>query len=428
MITATHNLTEQQVKFKETAIHIANYLVKEAIWDGNRCNWIGHVVEALNGKYQVIRRSFSRDFYNGTSGIAYFLALVLQYHDDPIIEETLEGCINQVLGMEGRTDDVGSNYGFYGGRVGVAYALIECGKMRNKQAWKNAGFALLDKVCEEEIKPLEIDVISGVAGGIPILLKYYKERNKHLYLATATKAADFLIEIAEKNPTSWGWTLPMSKQPLTGYSHGNAGDALALLEVNHVVQNGKYKTAAMYGFAYERQTYNPTVQNWPDLRDLSAVGGTDSGPTYAEAWCHGAPGIALSRLRAWELTGDQSFKQEAEVALGTTYRSVYNSLTHGIDYTNFGLCHGIAGNADVLLEGALQFENDMYRQLVMQVGEVGIEKYGKTGLNWPSGVNDPTGMTRGMQETPGFMLGLAGTGYFYLRLAFPEEVKCELVL
>ena len=40
----------------------------------------------------------------------------------------------------------------------------------------------------------------------------------------------------------------------------------------------------------------------------------------------------------------------------------------------------------------------------------GIERYAKRGHPWPCGMNG---------ETPNLMLGLAGIGYFYLRLAIP---------
>ncbi|MDF1695979.1 MAG: hypothetical protein P1U56_09115 [Saprospiraceae bacterium] len=427
MLATTQNSTQQQIKFKNTAVSIANYLAKEAIWDGDRCNWIGHSVENVSNKYQVVRQSFSRDFYSGTSGIAYFLASLLRFHEDPIIEEVLNGCMNQVLQLNEKTDHLASNFGFHGGRMGIAFSIIESGKLRKNQAWINEGLALLDKICHSEIQEYELDIISGVAGAIPILLRYHKEFNNQLYLDTAIRCGQSLLDKATKTETSWAWLSPMSSKALTGYSHGNAGIALALLELYAYTQEPKYYTAAMYGFNYERTLYNPTVQNWPDLREMG-TGQTPSTPTYGEAWCHGAPGIALSRLRAWELSGDNTFKQEAEIALSTTYKGVYNMLTQQSEHANFSLCHGLAGNVDILFSGAEKLSNSLYVQIAHQAAELGIEKYEKTGLNWPSGVNDPSQLTKGMGETPGFMLGLSGTGYFYLRLAYPGQVESLLVL
>lgn len=426
MITTTHNSTQLQTKYKNTAVNIANYLAKEAIWDKDRCNWIGHTVEAVGGSFQIVRKSFSRDFYNGTSGIAYFLATLLRFHDDPILEDVLEGAVNQINSLDIETDNMGANFGFHGGRLGVAYALKEVGKMRKRPEWIKAGDELLEQICASQITDHELDVIAGAAGGIPILLKYHQQEDKQLYLDTAIRLGDFLVEKATQTPNSWYWETQLAPKGLTGYSHGNAGMALALLELYAVTQNTQYYTAAMFAFNYERMTYNPAVQNWPDLREMGQA--NPSTPTYGEAWCHGAPGIALSRIRAWELTGDNSFRQEAEIALATTYKNVYNQLTQGQDAANFSLCHGLAGNAEVLIVGAEKFQNQLYQQITEQTGDFGIEKHDKTGLSWLSGVNDPTGLTKGMSETPGFMLGLAGTGYFYLRLAFPDKVESKLIL
>ena len=66
-------------------------------------------------------------------------------------------------------------------------------------------------------------------------------------------------------------------------------------------------------------------------------------------WCHGAPGIALSRLRAYEITGDERSKAEALIALQTARAFTELALQTGT--MNFCLCHGLAGNAEVLLLG-----------------------------------------------------------------------------
>ena len=80
---------------------------------------------------------------------------------------------------------------------------------------------------------------------------------------------------------------------------------------------------------------------------------------------------------------------------------------------NFSLCHGLAGNADVLLEGykVLGQEWESADLPAFGVAKFGIETYAKTGLQWPCGTHGGT--------TPGMLLGLAGIGYFYLRLYSP---------
>jgi class II lanthipeptide synthase len=78
---------------------------------------------------------------------------------------------------------------------------------------------------------------------------------------------------------------------------------------------------------------------------------------------------------------------------------------------NYSMCHGLAGNAEILLEGARAFPASAprMRKLALEIADEGIEKHGKNGHKWPSGL--PAG------DTPSLMVGLAGTGYFYLRLS-----------
>ncbi len=104
----------------------------------------------------------------------------------------------------------------------------------------------------------------------------------------------------------------------------------------------------------------------------------------------------------------------------TTRKMVESRLNSGT--SNFSLSHGLAGNTEVLLHASQilgQQENDD-TDLVHHVGNVGIETYASNGHQWPSGV--PSG-----GETPNLMLGLAGIGYFYLRLHTPS-VPSVLIL
>jgi lantibiotic biosynthesis protein len=126
------------------------------------------------------------------------------------------------------------------------------------------------------------------------------------------------------------------------------------------------------------------------------------------AWCHGAAGIAFSRVRAYEILRDDRFKVESMCALETTRESITQSLT--APDSNFCMCHGIAGNADALLYGSEVFGSDAasYIATALKAGYTGIEAYGNRGAVWPCG--EPG------EYSPGLMTGLAGIGYFYLRL------------
>ncbi|MBI3698793.1 MAG: hypothetical protein HY238_28640 [Acidobacteria bacterium] len=73
------------------------------------------------------------------------------------------------------------------------------------------------------------------------------------------------------------------------------------------------------------------------------------------------------------------------------------------------MCHGHAGNADLLLYASQILANPEYESIAQRVGSEGIEWYEKEKIPWPCGSQQG-------HETPDLMLGTAGIGYFYLRL------------
>jgi lantibiotic modifying enzyme len=208
---------------------------------------------------------------------------------------------------------------------------------------------------------------------------------------------------------------------LTGLSHGASGVALALLELYSVTRRDDYRLAACAAFAYERDWLDPVEGNWSDLRypvtgaSSRHKGRGERSTAFSTYWCHGAPGIALARLRAYELTANDLYREEAEIALGTTAAWVQNALNSPGE--NFSLCHGIAGNAEILLSGVRSLGSrsaigDLASATAMIAADLGIQRYGSARRSWPCGTT--------AASTPGLMLGTSGIGLFYLRLHDPS--------
>src|SRR5712672_636734 len=94
---------------------------------------------------------------------------------------------------------------------------------------------------------------------------------------------------------SWH-TLGDKRANLTGFAHGTAGIAHALLLLDALKPDPELRKAAAGAFAYEAAAFDATQANWPDYRLLP---GQPPGPVgYPVAWCHGAAGIVGSRLFA----------------------------------------------------------------------------------------------------------------------------------
>jgi class II lanthipeptide synthase len=158
------------------------------------------------------------------------------------------------------------------------------------------------------------DVISGKAGAIPALLILASMLRDRSLESFATRLGDELVQSAEQLAVSCSWrSAGEAFQPnLTGFAHGAAGVSTALLELFRAVGGATYRNTAIGGFDYERTWFNSDIGNWADLRGMRLNKRIRrSRVRFGNAWCHGAPGIALSRLRAYEILGDLKCKEEA---------------------------------------------------------------------------------------------------------------------
>jgi lantibiotic modifying enzyme len=202
---------------------------------------------------------------------------------------------------------------------------------------------------------------------------------------------------------------------LTGYAHGASGIAHALLELFAVTGDARLRDVALEAFRYERSLFSAALGNWPALgvHDGRRVG------RYGVGWCPGARGFGLARARAAELLGDEDLRGEAEIAARTTAAAL-PQMTEP-PYGNLSLCHGAAGNAELMLQAHRVLGAGRWLEAARSVGTTGIERYLRAGLPWPGGVT-------GGGASPSLMLGAAGTGYFYLRLADPERTPPILIV
>jgi lantibiotic modifying enzyme len=272
-----------------------------------------------------------------------------------------------------------------------------------------------------EVGESGLDVIGGIAGAIPALLSMGALLSESTFITLALDYGEHLLLSARESPFGWSWNtlhVPLDRrmEDLTGFSHGAAGIAWALSELFQHCKDTRFREAAQEARRYEDAHFNTQYLNWPDFRYLYDPDASNKdGPSYPISWCHGAPGIGLDRLRAYEIFNIEALKEKGETAIRTTETIL--KYTKG---SNFSLCHGLAGNADLLIYAAQVF-NDPARMVVPErVGEEGIEQIERQDLRWPCGV------TYG-DETPNLMLGTAGIGYFYLRLYDRYQVPSVLI-
>ena len=394
---------------------MARRICRDAIWADGSCNWMGPFVDSWN-MWDIRQRSFGPDLYSGTSGVALFLATVAQMENDRLIRKTAEGAARHAH-QHASDFPPALRIGVYSGTMGIGWVLVRVGELLGAPEWQERGLAMLDDLGPETPDASAdphpgLDVMAGYAGAIPVLLEFSRRFSRPAWVELASTWGDRLEQAAVKTPEGWSWkTIELPGQAeqrnLTGFSHGAAGIGWAFVQLFEATRENRFRNAAEEAFRYERSFYSTENENWPDFRDYLRPPG--SPPAFGMAWCHGAPGIALSRLRAWRVTGSSQAREEAETAVRTTKRALESLGAAGAGYS---LCHGCAGNADVLLEAHRELGTADLREVAEKIGNTGLEYFEAQKFPWPCGVP-------GAGETACLMLGTAGIGYFYLRLANP---------
>ena len=378
----------------EIATRIGGSLVEDAVWCDDGCTWIGAVADGAAERY----RTLPSDLYDGVAGVGLFLAHLAAATGDRAAAATARGAMARALRRLPREAE--EHDGLYAGPVGVALAAIRAGSALGDRALVDAGAALVREACARPPGAAAgLDLMSGRAGRVLGLAALIGPGGA---VASAAVTAESEALVRAGGPA------------LTGYAHGMSGAAAALLEAWAATGSEPARAAAEGLVRDEARHHDGGRGTWADLR--GEAGGEGA---YAVAWCHGAGGIALARLRAVELTGAPWARAEALAALRATDRHARAALAaEGFDLSP---CHGLTGLVEVLREGRALLGADAPDGdgLAWELVAIAVERHLEGGLPWPCGV--PSG------ETPALMTGLAGIGLFFLRLHDPAIPSVLLV-
>ena len=382
-----------------------------AVREEGYASWIG--LEYRNQQWSL--EPTPEDLYAGLPGIALFLGFLGEIDRDPAATGLARAAVATLrLQLEARPDDgQEASIGAFQGWGGIVWTLAHLGRL-----WQDTELLAATERMAERISLLlaadgDLDLIGGAAGAVLGLLALYRACPSPGTLDVAIQCGERLLALAEPWGPGLGWrTRLATERPQAGISHGVSGIALALTELGAAAGDRRLLDAGLDGFAGEREQF------WRDLDRLLRTPSGEKPPpesTVAVAWCYGAPGVGLTRLRGLPHARSEDERAALQQEID---RALRRTLERGPGQ-NHCLCHGDLGNLDFLLQVRQQSPNPDL--------DAGIHRFLKTVLasldrdGWLCG-------TRGSIESPGLMNGFAGIGYGLLRLAEPERVPSVLVL
>lgn len=414
----------------DEATGIGDELLSLAEHDKHGISWKTMSIDFENNSKIIWRKSES--IYSGVAGIVlFFLELYKTTRNEKYLDAAIAGMhwVEQYF-RENPTD----YFAFYTGRMGVAYCMLKMAEATNENEYLEKALTIT-RWCLSflESRNRVNDLLNGTSGTLLGLLHLHAATQKGWILDAINLFIKHLIDQAHSAPEGLYWDRSSQHiRGLCGFSHGAAGIGFVFLELGHYFQNDAFYWMAEQAFLYESHYYDESIKNWPDFRKgiykpedyeehekayLEQNFGFFAKAADMNAWCHGAAGIGLSRLRALELLNSQSYAKDVNSAIEKT------SLTD-VERENssrsFIICHGAGGNAELFLEAYRTLGQREYLSFAEKIVLEAI-KTKKDKKTYLSGYANSD-----KRQDLSLFMGNAGIGYFYLKFLNPLKTPSIL--
>lgn len=360
--------------------------------------------------------------YTGTSGIAlfcgaYYLATgnlearELALH----VVAPLSAKMRELAHASGTPRPLAISVGGLTGLGGFLYTFTRLAVWLDSSELHDSALAVCKLFTPDRIwADQKFDIVKGTAGALLSLLAFEKTLTsagpmRQHALDMAVLCGEYLLRSRAPQGTglrAWPGALGPA---ITGFAHGAAGIAYALVRLYERTGNEELRKGVREAFDFERSLYDPFRKTWFDPRFNRFLEHT--------AWCHGAPGIALARLGALSVVDSEAIRSDIQDALAIT-RAL--PLVHGDD-----LCCGNFGRVDILHTAAQVLGQADCLEHACSLANQVLTRAAISGFCFgpPNGMNDHTAEFR-----PSLFRGLTGVGYVLLRLIYPTLLPSILLL
>lgn len=313
-------------------------LADEALIGADDCTWIGVGVDGVRDETLAVK-PLTTTLYDGLAGMALVFGYAASVLEDERYAEMSRRSARPVeseLSTYVRQRDSSRCIGAFAGTAGSLYALHHLNVLDGKGSTDLIA-AALDALRLQAEREHAADVVTGLAGSAAVaigLIDSYGESAAEL----ARTCTDRLAATATSSHGGVGWPLRDTGPALGGFAHGAAGAGWVLLSAGRSLNDDALAELGHRALVYDEGLRIDGEDAWRDLRDF--VDRTGIGQSQPTLWCHGAAGVGLSRLLAYQITSRPEYAEQARAAVrATCAASPLNSQ---------GLCHGDAGSMEFL--------------------------------------------------------------------------------
>lgn len=398
------------------AERIAERICSEAYWnrERTRCNWMGRTDEegTPQSANNPCTAALTAHLYSGSAGVALFLAELWRVNGDGILRQVVRGALSRSAEVTQRPSDLPlSPLSFWVGDVGVAWLAAHCARIGVVPEARAFVAPLLAHARAAFGEKHILDVVGGTAGAIPALVELSRDEEwRDEALSMARLFADEICATAKRGEQDYAaWDNELASgfaadsPPLTGFSHGAAGLAFALFTLHAATGEERYLDVARGACVYEDALFDDAAGNWLDMRSYNTA------RTFQTAWCHGAPGIGLTRLRAIAADPEHAPRYAEQVHAAAKIASDAIAAKLAEARADATLCHGIAGLSEVLWTYGEGLNDDTCRASARAAAQELVRRYG-------AAVDYPTAAPL-TAASPSLAIGHAGIGLHFLRVA-----------
>ena len=350
---------------------------------------IGWTEPKIIGDHWVIQAN-NEYFYSGTAGLFFLYHCLMRYgriQADPLAMHALEEkMLRYTMESRDRTQAEGQKKtGIFEGEFSIVYAYLLVYRLTGECKYLELAKVHADAAQRYVEGCGCCDLLEGKAGSVMGNLLLYEASGERKYLENAEEVACQIAAAGIYTEQGAAWPPAHGKKALLGVSYGNAGIAWMFSRVYFHTKKDFYQSMAAEAVRYENANYDIANNDWKDFRYEHHK--QDS----SISWCHGAGGILLARKNIMRSCTDQEL---ASVCRTDIERNMGRVLAYKMR-KGMCMCHGTAGNYEIV------------RACMGSVTET-------------MQIRDIEDMLLQERISPGFMAGLGGICYGYLRELHPE--------